>query len=235
MLGSSRLTARWERAQAAELAWWQNWSRLPFYQNHSFPEYWKSVAAMCLADAKSAQPGTVIDVGCGPHGAVRYLFPNAQLKLGVDPLADRFDERPKGNSRTVYVSAIGEMIPVKDEVADLVFCINVLDHVMDARAILREIHRILKPGGRLLLEVHTFPRIFVPFMFFDRPHTFHWTRRDVERMVSDAGYSILRTETRGFPIALPWYSLFGLRYWKYIFGRLFLRLSYVYCGKSHEL
>jgi ubiquinone/menaquinone biosynthesis C-methylase UbiE len=222
---------RWERAQTAELLWWQNWSRLPFYRNHSFPDHWKRIVSEFIGDPESIPPCTIVEVGCGPHGIVRYLFENARFKIGLDPLIGRFKDGPVADCRTAYVAAIGETIPVKDEAADLVFCINVLDHVMDADEILREIWRVLKPGGRFLLEVHTFPRILTPIMFFDRPHTFHWSHDSVTKMVRNSGYKILRVQTARFPVELSWVSWFNPGHWKYIFGRMFLRLSYVYCEK----
>jgi 2-polyprenyl-6-hydroxyphenyl methylase/3-demethylubiquinone-9 3-methyltransferase len=222
---------RWQQAQAAELEWWQNWSRLPFYMNHSFSDYWRRVISGLMGDPEAIPPGVIVEVGCGPHGVVRYLFKNARFKLGIDPLLDKFEARPSPDARTGYAAAIGEMIPVKSESADIVFCINVLDHVMDAFKILDEIRRVLKPGGKLLLEVHTFPRIFTPIMFFDHPHTYHWTRAKIGAMVEKAGFKVLKTQVHRFPIELPISSFFKPSHWKYIFGKLFMQLSYVYCSK----
>ena len=230
-LKNDSIPLRWQRAQTAELEWWANWRRLPFYRDHSLPDYWKSVLSEFLGDLEAVSPRAIVEVGCGPHGVVRYLFDNAQFKLGIDPLICRFGERPAPGGRTSYAAAVGEEIPLKDESADLVLCINVLDHVMDARQTLREIRRILKPGGKLVLEVHTFPKFLTPLLLFDHPHTYHWSPRDVTKMVGAAGYSILATRFRDFPIRLTWLSIFKPGHWKYVFGKLFLRLTYVYCEK----
>jgi SAM-dependent methyltransferase len=223
---------RWQRAQAAELDWWANWRQLPFYKNHSFADCWETVLSEFLGNLDAVSPGVIVEVGCGPHGVVRYLFDNAAFKLGIDPLICGFDERPRPGARTGYAAAIGEEIPVRDETADFVLCINVLDHVIDASQILREIRRILKPGGRLLLEVHTFPKFLKPFLLFDPPHTRHWSAREVPEMVKDAGCAILSTQSRRFPIRLTWSAIFNPSRWKYVFGRLFVRLTYVYCQKG---
>lgn len=222
---------RWEDAQAAELAWWENWSRMPFYRDYSFPERWTNLVSGLIGDPETLPRSTIVEVGCGPHGIVRYVFGEAHLKVGIDPLACRFKDRPSAGKGSSYIAATGEKLPLADETADLVFCMNVLDHVIDADQILREIRRILKPGGRLALEVHTFPRPLTPFMFFDRPHTYHWSRDQVIKMVRDAGYAILVSETEAFGIDLSWASWFKPAHWKYVFGKLFMRLSYVYCEK----
>src|SRR5262245_11512757 len=131
---------RWRQAQAAELRWWEDWQQLPFYRNHSFPKYWKTVLTDLIGDLDVAA-GVVVEVGCGPHGAVRYVLEKARLKVGVDPLIREFQDRPKPERQTVYAAGVGESIPLKDNSADLVLCINVLDHVIDADQILGEIRR----------------------------------------------------------------------------------------------
>jgi SAM-dependent methyltransferase len=222
---------RWKRAQAAELEWWKNWRKLPFYRNHSFPVFWKDTVHALLGEEVDAFRGVIVEVGCGPHGIVRYLFDNARIKIGIDPLICEFADRPGPRAQTTYAAAIGEKISVRDAASDLVFCINVLDHVMDPNQILQEIRRILKPGGKLVLEVHTFPAVLLPLLIFDRPHTFHWSEREVRRLVKDAGFSILKTRSVPFPIDLPWQTLFHPGHWKYAFGKLFMRLSYFDCQK----
>jgi SAM-dependent methyltransferase len=222
---------RWRRAQVAELKWWNQWRRLPFYANHSFPKYWKSVLTEVMGDLESVAPDVVVEVGCGPHGVVRYLFEKSRLKVGLDPLIREFQDRQVSNAQTVYLTAVGENIPISENAADLVICINVLDHVIDANQILREIRRILKPGGQLVLEVHTFPPMLRPFLMFDHPHPFHWTARDVARMVETAGLGVLKTMDLGFPVELSWKSLLNPAHWKYLFGKRFMRLSYLYCRK----
>jgi SAM-dependent methyltransferase len=53
----------------------------------------------------------------------------------------------------VDVVARGEQIPVCDAVFDLVLCSQVLEYVARPSVVLAEIHRVLKPGGTLLLSV----------------------------------------------------------------------------------
>lgn len=49
------------------------------------------------------------------------------------------------------LQADGHSIPLKNECADVVFCIAVLEHVRDYETFVREILRVLKPGGYLFL------------------------------------------------------------------------------------
>ena len=223
---------RWQQAQAAEVEWWQNWTRLPFYRTHSFPNYWSRALTGLLGDLETLKPGVVVEIGCGPHGVVRYLFDSAQVKLGIDPLIHQFRERPSPKAQTTYAAAIGESIPVKDNSVDLVVCVNVLDHVMDADRILGETRRLLKPEGSLVLELLTFPPVLKPFLFFDPAHTAHWTERDLRGLIERAGFRVNASQSLRFPAELTWRSVFTPAHWKYAFGKAFLRLSWMDCSRG---
>jgi SAM-dependent methyltransferase len=59
----------------------------------------------------------------------------------------------------VDVVARGEQIPLMSEHFDLVICTQVLEYVLDPSALIAEVHRVLKPGGWLMLSVPSvFPR-----------------------------------------------------------------------------
>jgi SAM-dependent methyltransferase len=53
---------------------------------------------------------------------------------------------------TVDVVATAERIPIRTESLDLVLCNDVLQYIFDPPAAMREMHRVLKPGGQLILS-----------------------------------------------------------------------------------
>jgi SAM-dependent methyltransferase len=76
----------------------------------------------------------------------------------VDPLADFYGthealaalRRPDAT----YVAAGGESMPVETAAFDLAVIENCIDHVQDADGVLRELRRVLRPGGTLFLTVN---------------------------------------------------------------------------------
>lgn len=99
--------------------------------------------------------GIIVDVGAG-NGIASWAFasagarkvyavdPNPSEEIGLGALAQLADERIEP------VLAAGERLPLADEVADVVYARQVLHHAESLNDFLREIARILRPGGTLL-------------------------------------------------------------------------------------
>lgn len=95
----------------------------------------------------------VIEVGSGAHGLIFYF--GAQYGIGVDPLAVSYRSLfPKWQSRAPTVAAVGESLPFGDRSFDVVICDNVVDHAESPVKIVRELARILVPGGLLYFTVN---------------------------------------------------------------------------------
>jgi len=98
----------------------------------------------------------VVDMGCGNGRLGRFVIPDAAAYVGVD-LSEAllaFDVPADAQARVDLVRASLEQLPLLDESADVVLCWGVLHHVGDYRAAMREIERVLRPGGTLLLYVY---------------------------------------------------------------------------------
>lgn len=222
---------RWAKAQAAELDWWAHYWELPFYRDHSFAKNWSDRMTALGISQSDFRGKNIVEVGCGPHGVVSCIFPDAR-KIGIDPLIGKFGAQTVPHINTLLIGAVGESLPIRGDVADLVLCINVIDHVMSAQKVLLEIHRIMRQSARLLLEVHTFPEIFTPIMMFDHPHTYHWSRRRLLRLVQECRFSIDRIEELRFSVPISRKSRLNPNYWKYIFGNYFMKLTYISASKA---
>jgi SAM-dependent methyltransferase len=97
---------------------------------------------------------TVLVLGCGPRPQVsRILLEKGYQVVGVDPSPAFVDEarRYLGDSGSVLLGA-AEGIPLPDASQDLVFFESVLEHVDSVSRSLKEIERVLNPGGALYLS-----------------------------------------------------------------------------------
>ena len=103
--------------------------------------------------------GRVLDVGCG-RKPYRHLVP-AQEYIGLE--LDTPELRDLGAADLYYS---GGAFPVAAESFDTVICSQVLEHIFTPADFLREIRRVLRPGGKLLLTT--------PFAWdeHEQPHDF---------------------------------------------------------------
>lgn len=116
-----------------------------------------------VAQHIKAPPGAkILDVGCGPA----WFWPEAmaQLPEGID--LTLFDQSPgmvaeaEARCRPLpfahLASAVGDAasLPFVDESFDVVIAMHMLYHVKDQSAAIAEFHRVLKPGGTLLVTTN---------------------------------------------------------------------------------
>jgi SAM-dependent methyltransferase len=96
----------------------------------------------------------ILDFGCGAGRLVRTGLDAGLSIRGVDVYYagahDRAEARAAGLLGTAIAEPAGGRLPFADGEFDLVVNNQVMEHVADLDRVLREIHRVLKPGGLLL-------------------------------------------------------------------------------------
>lgn len=92
----------------------------------------------------------ILDIGCGPRGSLEWAVMTAE-RVGLDPLADQYRKLGADRHQMQYVAAPSESIPFPNNHFDVVMSFNSLDHVADLEQTVREIVRVVKPGGLFLL------------------------------------------------------------------------------------
>ena len=132
----------------------------------------------------------VLDIGARDGGLRAFLPPSVRYQ-GID-IAPEF-ARPD-----VLIRDISKGIPFPDGSYDFVFCIEVLEHVPNPFATLAEFHRVLQPGGVLILSVpnpyHFKEIIWNLFRIPDRQgHIYGWTRQTMTRLGEMNGFRLERS------------------------------------------
>lgn len=107
------------------------------------------VAAMGLAS-----DAIVLDVGCGEGRHTLALRQQFGFRVtGIDPVSRHIEaaQAAAGEVGPVFKTGMAEDIPTASEVADLVWCRDVLVHVADLPRAYAEFRRVLRPGGKALV------------------------------------------------------------------------------------
>jgi SAM-dependent methyltransferase len=91
----------------------------------------------------------VLDVGCLQGEFLSYLGDRIQSGIGLDPSA-----QPYASPRyRVLSERFRERAPFPDDSFDAVVMLATLEHIRDKEPLARECHRLLRPGGRVIVTV----------------------------------------------------------------------------------
>jgi 2-polyprenyl-3-methyl-5-hydroxy-6-metoxy-1,4-benzoquinol methylase len=149
------------------------------------PTWWSN--RKCLQLARDLALSPVLDCGAGLGWLTMHL-----VEWGYDVTASDYDENAIADWKA-NMAAAGIDLPIhREDITNLgfdderfasVFCFSVLEHIPDVDAAIGELHRVLRPGGRLVVIV---PNVLGAFSLInDR----NWRRplkvRDVENIRTD--------------------------------------------------
>jgi ubiquinone/menaquinone biosynthesis C-methylase UbiE len=100
----------------------------------------------------------VLEVGCGTGYWLDILARPGRRLWGLDGSARMLALAKPRTSRTCLVLGSAEYLPWRDASFDRLFCINAFHHFGDKHAFLKEVRRVLKPNGSVMivgLDPHT--------------------------------------------------------------------------------
>lgn len=108
-------------------------------------------------------PLDILNVGCGLSQILKHLDP-CHRYTGVD-----VDERSLSQCRQRFPQARFEAcgpfeLPFPDDQFDVVFATEVIEHVLDPERWLRELLRVLRPGGRLQVSTPNYGDFVLPLV-----------------------------------------------------------------------
>jgi len=102
--------------------------------------------------ARIPEPGPVLEVGCGSAALRRYLPRRRYWGLDPMPVIARTSARDdRHDSAPVLLRGVGERLPLANAAFQAVLLCETLDHCLDARQVIREARRVLRPGGILAI------------------------------------------------------------------------------------
>ncbi|MGO8875010.1 MAG: methyltransferase domain-containing protein [Acidimicrobiales bacterium] len=183
---------------------------VPTPDEYAFKEGDGTSHAVILEMLSGMLPSRVLDLGCASGLLAERIRALGHFVVGVD-----YAEAPDVRRRTdaFFTADLDAGIP--EEVGtgyDVVVAGDVIEHLSHPGDILRQITKVLRPGGQLILSVpnfaHWYPRTRVALGAFgydrrgilDDSHLRFFTRSSLRRLVRDAGFDVLEETATGLPL-----------------------------------
>ncbi len=158
-------------------------------------------------------PGeTLLNAGCGTGEYNYYLRDHFGKSHGIDINEEDIETARSLNQDSDIQYDIGDItaLTFPDGYFDSIICIDVLEHVEQPEAVLRELARVLKPAGQLIASIphKNYPFFYDPINFlmerlFNRHlpigiwgfgHTVLFDRKMLGELLEGAGFSVSKTE-----------------------------------------
>lgn len=142
-----------------------------------------------LETVRPLMTGQVLEIGAGLHKRRGHFTPPFDTTTGW-LFVDLSDERKP------HIQADMTTLPFENNLFDTVLCLEVLEYVEEPLRALNELHRVLKPGGVLLLSI--------PFLHrWDGEHDY-WrlTPPGLLFALKKSGFTVESLKTQGGPLAV---------------------------------
>ena len=166
--------------------------------------------------------GDVVEIGVGPGLNLQYYNLDTVNKvIGIDP-SDELNKIAKKNANKVNLDiefnlSSAESIDLPTSSVDSVVCTFSLCSIPNPQKALKEIYRILKPGGKYYFCEHGLSpdlstRVFqnVTNVFYPKLSGGCHANRDIPKLISESGLKILEKDTMYLPGSV---KFLGFNYW----------------------
>jgi SAM-dependent methyltransferase len=156
------------------------------------------------AAEKRVGRGRLLEIGAGAGGFTRVALARG-WKVSATEVSGSAAGHLHATAATIHIGTLEDASLATDSF-DLVVSLEVLEHVPSPLEHLKEIHRLTKPGGLLLLTTPSFSglsrrRLGFGWRVIDPEHLGYFTPRTLSRSLRQVGYGAVRVRSRSLDIA----------------------------------
>jgi SAM-dependent methyltransferase len=156
--------------------------------NPSYQVYRHLIEGLNLALSANAR-GCLLDIGCGNKPYQPLVEGLVREYVGCDVV--------QSSDQCVDVICPATKLAFEEQAFDTVLCTQVIEHIDDHSALLSEIFRVLRPGGKLVLSGPMY------WPLHEEPHDyFRFTEYGFEYLLCKAGFEVVSISRNGGKWAL---------------------------------
>lgn len=135
------------------------------YNNSTDGKFVEPMYGVIVKEIQKSQGGKILDIGCGNGNLFTYL-PDGKYELfGVDFSENMISEAKRNcKQKATFSLADAEKLPFDSDEFDIIVCNASFHHYIHPNAVLKEMHRVLKYGGKVLIGDPYFSTVVRPIM-----------------------------------------------------------------------
>jgi SAM-dependent methyltransferase len=166
---------------------------MAYFDWHEQPGYYRDVTRHFRPDAR------LLDVGCGTGWLAEHFSDYTGIDGSPEAVA-----AAQSKGRSITQGDVNEPLPFEDASFDGVVLKDLLEHVDDPVAVVREVHRVLRPGGLVFASSPDAQR----WVWDDYTHRRPFTRKAFRLLFADQGFTV---QQAGYESVMPGTSIVSRR------------------------
>jgi len=150
-----------------------------------------------LIETVRPEPGRLLDVGCAAGSFLDVM--NGWECYGNEIVESYIQIARRSHGDRIFAGSFEEY-PIQHAYFDVITLQDVLDHMRDPIAPLRQCHALLKPNGLLVIKVHNISCLYARiagkhfYAIIPPSHLFYYNKRTLKMLLETTGFRLLDTK-----------------------------------------
>ena len=164
-------------------------------------------------DNKALKKGRILDIGAGT-GIILKLLQDLGEAYGIELSLQAINFLKKRKLKRIICADADHPLPFKNDTFTMITCLDVLEHLEKDFGLLKEMIRVSRPGGHILVAV---PALDIFWSSHDVAlhHKRRYTRKELLQMIHDMNCKIIQASYYNFTLSMP---ILAVRTFKSIFS-----------------
>lgn len=164
------------------------------YNKSSDGQFVEPMYEVLVDEIEKSESARILDVGCGNGNLFNLLSDGKYELFGIDFSENMVGEARKNCKNASFSLADAENLPFENDSFDIVVCNASFHHYVHPEAVLSEMHRVLKDGGKLLIGDPYVPGFARPFVnvlvrFSDKGDYHFYGLKEMKNLFASNGFN----------------------------------------------